>query len=58
MRSRGSWLIVVGAILVMPVGVYGQEATLSGTITDSTGGVCPASRCVRCTKPLETLLKL
>jgi hypothetical protein len=41
MRSRGWWLIVVGAILVMPVGVYGQEATLSGTITDSTGGVLP-----------------
>jgi hypothetical protein len=41
MRSRGTWLIVVGAILVLPVVGYGQEATLSGTITDSTGGVLP-----------------
>src|SRR2546428_11084594 len=34
-------LLVVGAILALPARGYGQEATMSGTITDSTGGVLP-----------------
>src|SRR5437773_1988228 len=34
-------LIFFCAILAMPVGGYAQEAVLSGTITDSTGGVLP-----------------
>src|SRR5918996_636164 len=35
-------LIVVGAILMLPVTGHAQgEATLSGTVTDSTGGVLP-----------------
>jgi Carboxypeptidase regulatory-like domain/TonB dependent receptor len=34
-------LLVVGAILALPAPGYGQEATMSGTVTDSTGGVLP-----------------
>ena len=42
MRSeRARWLLVAGAILAFPVIGHAQEATLSGTVTDSTGGVLP-----------------
>ena len=44
MRMRSDvarWLVVVGAILMSPVAGYAQEATLSGTVTDATGGVLP-----------------
>jgi len=37
-------MVVVVAILVLPIFThsgYAQEATLSGTVTDSTGGVLP-----------------
>ena len=34
-------LIVAAAILAVPVAGHAQEATLSGTVTDSTGGVLP-----------------
>src|SRR5437667_12291287 len=34
-------LRVVGVIVAVPARGYGQEATMSGTITDSTGGVLP-----------------
>ena len=34
-------LLIVGAILALPVVVNAQEATISGTVTDSTGGVLP-----------------
>src|SRR5436190_16210872 len=34
-------LLVVCAIVTMPVTAYAQEATLSGTVADSTGGVLP-----------------
>jgi len=34
-------LVLVGVILVLPVMVYGQEATVSGTVMDVTGGVLP-----------------
>jgi Carboxypeptidase regulatory-like domain len=34
-------LLVLGALLALPVTVYAQEATVSGTVTDSTGGVLP-----------------
>src|SRR5262245_65364043 len=42
MRSRRiqQW-ITVGSLLVLPALVYAQEATLSGTVTDSTGGALP-----------------
>src|SRR6266853_441689 len=36
-----SRLIVVGAIMALPSVGYAQEAVLSGTVTDSTGGVLP-----------------
>src|SRR5262245_21258044 len=34
-------LLVVGAILLLPVVGSAQDATLGGTVTDSTGGVLP-----------------
>src|SRR5438067_115812 len=34
-------LILLGAFLALPAMVFAQEATLTGTITDSTGGVLP-----------------
>jgi Carboxypeptidase regulatory-like domain len=34
-------LLVVGVILALPAAGYAQEATMSGTVTDSTGGVLP-----------------
>jgi hypothetical protein len=34
-------VLVVLAMLALPISAYAQEATLSGTITDSTGGVLP-----------------
>ena len=34
-------LLVIGMIVALPVAVYGQESTLSGSVTDSTGGVLP-----------------
>ena len=39
--SFGIGLLVVSAILAWPVAGYAQEATVSGTVTDSTGGVLP-----------------
>ena len=44
MKSRlsGRFLVfVIGALLALPMGVYAQEATLSGTVSDTTGGVLP-----------------
>ena len=47
MKSRVSsvvnMVIVVGAILALPALGYAQEVTLSGTVTDSTGGVVPGT---------------
>ena len=33
--------MVLGLLAVLPLAAYAQEATLSGTVTDSTGGVLP-----------------
>jgi hypothetical protein len=42
MRSSLRRHLIIGvAIFVLPVAGYGQEATVSGTVTDSTGGVLP-----------------
>jgi len=42
MRLRiAGWLLVAGVILALPVTGYAQEATLSGTVADTTGGVLP-----------------
>jgi hypothetical protein len=35
------WLMVAAALLVMPAMGMAQEATLTGTVTDATGGVLP-----------------
>lgn len=43
MRTIVTGLIVVGALLVAPLSVQGQEATLSGAVTDSTGAVVPGT---------------
>jgi len=34
-------IIVVGALLTLPARAFAQEAALSGTVTDTTGGVLP-----------------
>ena len=34
-------LLLLGALLVLPVAAFAQEATLTGAVTDSTGGVPP-----------------
>ncbi|MBM3818558.1 MAG: TonB-dependent receptor [Acidimicrobiia bacterium] len=34
-------ILVVGAILAMPLMAFAQEATITGTVTDSTGAVLP-----------------
>ncbi|MGH9255867.1 MAG: TonB-dependent receptor [Vicinamibacterales bacterium] len=34
-------VLLVLLVLLVPVGVYAQEATFAGTVTDSTGGVLP-----------------
>ncbi len=41
MSSSIRWLVVVGAMLALPLRAYAQEATVSGTVTDTTGGVLP-----------------
>ena len=35
------WIVVVAAILALPLTGFAQEATITGTVTDSTGGVLP-----------------
>src|SRR6185436_1332038 len=34
-------ILLVGAIFLLPSAVFAQEATLTGTISDGTGGVLP-----------------
>ncbi len=34
-------VLLIGAILLLPVAAFAQEAVLTGTVTDSTGGVLP-----------------
>ena len=41
LRSRVLTPLAIAVLLVLPASVFAQEATLSGTITDSTGGVLP-----------------
>jgi len=42
MRSNiVAWLIVIGATVALPLTGHAQEATLFGTVTDTTGGVLP-----------------
>src|SRR5687768_16775863 len=38
---RSPWVVVVIAILMFPAAVFAQDATLSGTVTDTTGAVLP-----------------
>ncbi|HYS25403.1 MAG TPA: hypothetical protein VEP46_07360, partial [Vicinamibacterales bacterium] len=40
-RSRVLTPLAVAAMIALPAFAFAQEATLSGTITDSTGGVLP-----------------
>jgi len=35
------WLTLVSAIVALPLAAYAQEATISGSVTDQTGGVLP-----------------
>jgi len=35
------WIFAIGIVLVLPAASFAQEATVTGTITDTTGGVLP-----------------
>jgi hypothetical protein len=35
------WILVLGAMLAMPAAAHAQEAAITGTVTDTTGGVLP-----------------
>src|SRR5678816_2742119 len=39
--SHISRALLVAVLLLLPVAVFAQEATVAGTVTDSTGGVLP-----------------
>ncbi len=41
MNRHGLWVLVTAIFLALPLAAYAQEATVTGTITDSTGGVLP-----------------
>jgi len=41
MKRQILWVLVTAILLALPLSVYAQEATVTGTITDSTGGVLP-----------------
>jgi hypothetical protein len=41
MNRQILWVLVAAILLALPLSVYAQEATVTGTITDSTGGVLP-----------------
>ncbi len=41
MTSKLGWVILLGAFLALPAVASAQEATISGTVTDATGGVLP-----------------
>ena len=41
LRKRSAWLVLVGMFSILPVTGFAQDATLNGTVTDSTGGVLP-----------------
>jgi Carboxypeptidase regulatory-like domain len=41
MISRALNTLLLGALLALPAAAYAQEATLSGTVMDSTGSVLP-----------------
>jgi len=43
LRRRLTWWILVGAMLVVATAAHAQEATLTGTIRDNTGGVLPGA---------------
>src|SRR5215470_14612486 len=39
--SQMSRTLAVALLLVLPIAAFAQEATVAGTVTDSTGGVLP-----------------
>ena len=57
MRSTVQWFVALVALLALPAVGSGQEATLSGTVTDMTGGVLPGSRSWPCMKRRETCFR-
>jgi hypothetical protein len=38
---QSAWVVLVGVLLMFPAASFAQDATLSGVVTDSTGGVLP-----------------
>ena len=41
MHRQIQWVLAIAIVLALPGASYAQEATVTGTITDSTGGVLP-----------------
>jgi hypothetical protein len=41
MRSRTEWVFVLSSLLLLPLQARAQEAAVSGTVTDASGGVLP-----------------
>ena len=35
------WLVIVAVLLAVPAAGFAQEATITGVVTDATGGVLP-----------------
>jgi len=50
-------LIVVAALLALPISAFAQEAVISGTIADATGGVLPGVVVHAVTRRQATALK-
>jgi hypothetical protein len=40
-RIVGCWILTLGAIVALPATGLAQEAVLTGTLSDATGGVLP-----------------
>ena len=41
MNRHLPWVLVTAIVLALPLAAFAQEATVTGTITDTTGGVRP-----------------
>jgi len=41
MNRQILWVLVTAIVLALPISVYAQDATVTGIITDTTGGVLP-----------------
>ena len=54
MNVRLAWWTLVGSLLALPMPAHAQDATLTGTVRDNTGGVLPGRTSRRRTKRRST----